>query len=161
MAAFLKTNRRKQGLIPLGVMAGIAAGALLFGIALLSHWFAILWQQRDRLGQDFICTYRGLTLASAMAVSGAAVNPNAGGGGEGITRHAVLSMLMGILNVRLGYWVLIIVCDGVADREYSFGDLANTVEKVRADFGALILFDSPDRGLPRTGFPNRVERIRK
>ncbi len=345
IGAFLKTNRRKKGLIPVNVLAGIAGGALLFGLALLAYgfaakyateqsWFGVTlaagvcfvigWfvnlnylslhrYYRDRLGETFMpdvtavykaslltdgsgpttmgldgngmplmnlwggegeqsreaggdsrwapyhilnanvvlvssknpkfrgrggdnfiltprycgsnatgwartssASYRGLTLASAMAISGAAVNPNAGGGGEGITRQAVLSMLMGVLNVRLGYRLLnprtegatpcggrwsrwctwlsrgtpnflypglgeviarrtlnedscllelsdgghfenlglyelvrrklkfIIVCDGVADNEYSFSDLANAIEKVRADFGALISFDPPD-----------------
>ncbi|MDH5330354.1 MAG: patatin-like phospholipase family protein [Aquincola sp.] len=46
----------------------------------------------------------GFTLATAMAISGAAVNSNAGPGGEGITRQPVLSVLMGMLNLRLGYW---------------------------------------------------------
>ena len=46
----------------------------------------------------------GFTLATAMAISGAALNPNAGPGGEGITRQPVLSVLMGMLNLRLGYW---------------------------------------------------------
>jgi hypothetical protein len=39
---------------------------------------------------------------------------------------------------------LIIVCDGSADPKYGFEDLANAIEKVRADFGALVLFDSAD-----------------
>jgi hypothetical protein len=46
-----------------------------------------------------------MTLATAMAVSGAAVNPSTGVGGEGVTRQPFLSMLMGLLNIRLGYWV--------------------------------------------------------
>lgn len=46
-----------------------------------------------------------MTLATAMAISGAAVNPSAGCGGEGITRSPFLSALMGMLNLRLGYWV--------------------------------------------------------
>jgi Patatin-like phospholipase len=150
---------------------------------------------------------KGLTAATAMAISGAAVNPNAGGGGEGITRQPLLSVLMGILNVRLGYWFdnpghgadgrsgsktmnllarlrpnllspglaetlareslneheahvlltdgghfenlglyelvrrrlsLIVVCDATADKDFTFTDLANAIEKVRSDFGALI-----------------------
>lgn len=145
-----------------------------------------------------------MTLASAMATSGAAMNPSAGCGGEGITRSPLLSVLMGLLNFRLGYWVsnphhwqkrwhggvrnpnfllpglwevlfrnqlnekgtflqlsdgghfenlalyemvrrklrLIIVCDGGADPDFTFGDLANAMEKVRADFGALIMIDN-------------------
>ncbi len=39
---------------------------------------------------------------------------------------------------------LIVVCDGSADPRYGFEDLANAIEKVRADFGALVLFDSAD-----------------
>ena len=142
---------------------------------------------------------QGLTLATAMAISGAALNPNAGCGGEGVTRQPVLSVLMSLLNIRLGYWLrnprragqaglsvgkpnflwpglaevfgrfnlketsgnilltdgghfenlgiyelvrrrlkLIVACDGGADPEYTFSDLANAIEKVRADFGAII-----------------------
>ncbi|WP_455206477.1 hypothetical protein [Kaarinaea lacus] len=46
-----------------------------------------------------------MTLSTAMAVSGAAVNPSTGVGGEGVTRQPFLSMLLGLLNIRLGYWV--------------------------------------------------------
>ncbi|HSR35637.1 MAG TPA: patatin-like phospholipase family protein [Desulfurivibrionaceae bacterium] len=155
-----------------------------------------------------------MTLASAMATSGAAINPSAGCGGEGITRSPFLSILMGLLNFRLGYWVpnpknwqnwrgrlrnpnfllpglwevvfrnqldekgtflqlsdgghfenlglyelvrrklrLIIVCDGGADPKFTFGDLANAMEKVRTDFGALIMIDNDDlQGLiPKKG----------
>lgn len=45
-----------------------------------------------------------MTLPTAMAISGAAVNPGAGVGGQGVTRQPLLSMLMGLLNIRLGYW---------------------------------------------------------
>lgn len=147
----------------------------------------------------------GMTLASAMAISGAALNPSAGCGGEGIMRSPALSVLMGLLNFRLGYWVpnpkysrgwggglrnpnflqpglwevllrnclnenraflqlsdgghfenlglyelmrrklrLIIVCDGGADPKFSFSDLANAMEKVRTDFGALIMIENDD-----------------
>lgn len=145
-----------------------------------------------------------MTLATAMAISGAAVNPSAGCGGEGITRQPILSMLMGLLNLRLGYWAsnpnpqrqaplydtpnfifpglwelalrknlsedsrfiqlsdgghfenlglyelirrrlkLIVICDGGADPEFTFSDLANAIEKVRADFGALISIGCKD-----------------
>ena len=141
-----------------------------------------------------------MTLATAMAISGAAVNPDAGCGDKGVTRQPFLSILMGVLNLRLGYWVLnpdpretkgwfsppvpnyiwpglweiyrsnlnekayflqltdgghfenlalyelirrrlrlIIVCDGAADPDNTFAELANVMEKVRTDFGALIL----------------------
>lgn len=134
------------------------------------------------------------TFPTAMAISGAAVNPNTG---EGATRNPLLSAIMGFLNLRLGVWVenprlvdttkwykpnlwfpglrdillsklmneksrfielsdgghfenlamyelirrksdLIIVCDGAADPDFTFGDFANLVEKVRLDFGAMI-----------------------
>jgi predicted acylesterase/phospholipase RssA len=46
-----------------------------------------------------------VTLATAMAISGAAANPNAGSGGVGITRNPIVSLVMSLLNVRLGMWV--------------------------------------------------------
>ena len=46
-----------------------------------------------------------LTLPTAVAISGAAVNPNTGSGGGGLMRGRALSLLMALLNVRLGYWV--------------------------------------------------------
>lgn len=45
-----------------------------------------------------------MTLPTAMAISGAAVNPGTGVGGQGVTRQPLLSMFMGLLNIRLGYW---------------------------------------------------------
>ena len=171
-------------------------------------------------------SYRWMTLASAMAVSGAAVNPNTGVGGSGVTRQPMLSLLMGLLNIRLAYGVLnpmprpqrlermqhqgqpawrramlvlaerlckdvpnaiwpglaelllrsdldenshmlqltdgghfenlglyelvrrrvplIIASDAGADPGYGFGDLANAIEKVRADFGVLIDISAAD-----------------
>ncbi len=143
-----------------------------------------------------------MTLPTAMAISGAAVNPGAGVGGQGVTRQPLLSMLMGLLNIRLGYWApnpaqpsgspsipnylhpglsevffrsrlnerahyvqltdgghfenlalyelirrrarLIMVCDGGADPDFQFTDLANAMEKARVDFGTLILCDCED-----------------
>lgn len=49
-------------------------------------------------------TRGGITLATAMATSAAALNPNAGVSGEGVTRNTVISLLLSILNLRLGYW---------------------------------------------------------
>lgn len=46
----------------------------------------------------------GITLSTAMAISGAAVNPNTGSAGRGPTRNKMVSALLGILNLRLGYW---------------------------------------------------------
>ena len=174
-----------------------------------------------------------MTLATAMAISGAAANPDTGVGGEGPTRNTVLSLLMSLLNIRLGYWApnpdpeinkwqsgrqtgeklnplqgyrpnffvpiltstalakvvsklfalfrlpvnvennfgkneknrfieltdgghfenlglyelvrrmlpTIIVCDGGADPDSKFEDLANAIEKVRVDFGTVIEMD--------------------
>ncbi|MDI3561301.1 patatin-like phospholipase family protein [Bradyrhizobium sp. Arg816] len=49
--------------------------------------------------------YGPLTLATAMAASGAAVNSNAGYIGTGLTRDRLVSAVMTILNMRLGIWV--------------------------------------------------------
>jgi len=46
-----------------------------------------------------------MTLATAMAISGAAVTPNAGGCDNAITRKRMVSLLLGLLNIRLGYWL--------------------------------------------------------
>jgi predicted acylesterase/phospholipase RssA len=46
-----------------------------------------------------------LTLATAMAISGAAANPNTGVGGKGLTRNRFVSAVMTLLNLRLGFWV--------------------------------------------------------
>lgn len=47
-----------------------------------------------------------LTLATAMAASGAAVNPNAGVSGGGLTVNPLMSFLMTFFGLRLGLWVL-------------------------------------------------------
>ena len=49
---------------------------------------------------------RGMTLATAVAISGAAVNPNTGVAGRGATRSRLVSALMTLLNLRLGYWAV-------------------------------------------------------
>ncbi|AXS42543.1 hypothetical protein D1F64_09840 [Breoghania sp. L-A4] len=53
--------------------------------------------------RDFILG--GMTLATAMAISGAAANPRAGVGGQGVTRNRFVSLAMTFLNLRLGYYV--------------------------------------------------------
>jgi hypothetical protein len=45
-----------------------------------------------------------MTLPTAMAISGAAANPNTGVGGVGLARSKVVSALMTLVNLRLGYW---------------------------------------------------------
>ncbi|HSG82143.1 MAG TPA: hypothetical protein VLC48_07830, partial [Gemmatimonadota bacterium] len=48
---------------------------------------------------------RGMTLSTAMAISGAAVNPHTGVAGRGMMRNKLVSALMSLLNLRLGYWI--------------------------------------------------------
>jgi hypothetical protein len=45
-----------------------------------------------------------MTVPTAMAISGAAANPNTGVGGVGLARSKVVSALMTLVNLRLGYW---------------------------------------------------------
>lgn len=54
---------------------------------------------------DYIDGSGPLTLASAMAASGAAANANAGYIGTGITRQRFVSAVMSTLNIRLGVWI--------------------------------------------------------
>ena len=54
---------------------------------------------------DYISETGPLTVATAMAASGAAVNAGAGYVGTGITRGRMLSTAMSFLNMRLGVWV--------------------------------------------------------
>ena len=46
----------------------------------------------------------GMTLSTAMAISGAAANPNTGAAG-GTRRNRFVALLMALVNVQLGYWV--------------------------------------------------------
>ncbi|MEO0380227.1 MAG: hypothetical protein AAF252_08135 [Pseudomonadota bacterium] len=46
-----------------------------------------------------------LTLATAMAASGAAVNPGVGFAGAGTTTQRLVSLAMSLLSIRLGYWL--------------------------------------------------------
>ncbi len=160
-----------------------------------------------------------MNLPTAMAISGAAVNPGTGVGGEGVTRQPLLSMLMGLLNIRLGYWApnpekqstssspnylspglsemffqknlketsryvqltdgghfenlalyelirrrcrLIIACDAAADPGFNFTDLSNAIEKVRVDFGTLILCNCEDLQplVPRSKSKNSQDDIK-
>ncbi|MBK8847047.1 MAG: hypothetical protein IPO27_11050 [Bacteroidetes bacterium] len=59
------------------------------------------WRETKSFQKD---KTRGMTLASAMATSAAALNPNAGVSGEGVTRNVMVSILLSMLNLRLGYW---------------------------------------------------------
>lgn len=45
-----------------------------------------------------------MNLPTAIAISGAAINPNTGVGGSGITRNRLVSFLLSLLQLRIGYW---------------------------------------------------------
>ena len=57
------------------------------------------WTRTSNLGDGHF------TLATAVAASGAAASPHTGVAGRGITRNALVSLLLSLTNVRLGYWV--------------------------------------------------------
>ena len=46
----------------------------------------------------------GMSLATAMSISGAAVNPNSGLAGRGPTTNRFVSTLLALLNLRMGFW---------------------------------------------------------
>ncbi|MGR8939981.1 MAG: patatin-like phospholipase family protein [Gammaproteobacteria bacterium] len=46
-----------------------------------------------------------MTLATAISISGAALNPNAANSGQGTTRNRLVSFLLAFLNIRLGFWI--------------------------------------------------------
>lgn len=46
-----------------------------------------------------------MKLATAMAISGAALNPRTGADGQGGAKGGAISALLNLLNLRLGYWV--------------------------------------------------------
>jgi hypothetical protein len=143
------------------------------------------------------------TLATAVAASGAAASPHAGVAGRGITRNPLVSLLLSLTNVRLGYWIrnprasrapkrwhkwfppnllapgirqglfgsgttekaffieltdgghfdntgiyelvrrrvkVIVLSQASQDTAYAMEDLANTIQRVRVDFGVHIRF---------------------
>ncbi len=47
-----------------------------------------------------------VTLPTAIAISGAAANPDSGVAGQGLTIDPLISVFMSIFNLRLGYWVV-------------------------------------------------------
>ena len=158
------------------------------------------WRRTDRYALEGSTDHSStMTLASAMAISAAAANPHTGAAGRGVTRSLPIGLVMGLLNIRLGYFEinpddsrrrrgparpnhlwpgmaeafgsgaredrhfvelsdgghfenlgvyellrrevdLILCCDGGADPGYSFGDLANLIERARVDFGVNIDF---------------------
>lgn len=46
----------------------------------------------------------GITLATAMAISGAAINHSAGPNSQGLTKSRPVSFFLGLLNIQLGFW---------------------------------------------------------
>lgn len=50
-------------------------------------------------------TFSELSLPTAMAASGAAVNPDAASSGVGPQRNMLFAILMALLNIRLGIWI--------------------------------------------------------
>lgn len=72
---------------------------------MLSPWYVgsdvTGWESAERHARK----NGSITLASAMAASGAAANSNAGFVGTGVTRNRIVSVIMGLLNLRLGVWV--------------------------------------------------------
>uniref|UniRef100_Q07PN7 PNPLA domain-containing protein n=1 Tax=Rhodopseudomonas palustris (strain BisA53) TaxID=316055 RepID=Q07PN7_RHOP5 len=59
------------------------------------------WEDAKR----HIAKHGPLSLASAMAASGAALNSNSAYVGAGVTRDRLLSIVLMLLNLRLGMWV--------------------------------------------------------
>jgi len=45
-----------------------------------------------------------MNLPTAVAISGAALNPNSGVSGRGISKNRLVSFLLAFLQIRLGYW---------------------------------------------------------
>ncbi|NNL76689.1 MAG: hypothetical protein HKO68_10180 [Desulfobacterales bacterium] len=56
------------------------------------------WRPTDQYSDN------AFTLATAVATSAAAINPHAGPAGTGLSRNSAVSLLMAMLNLRLGYW---------------------------------------------------------
>jgi len=156
------------------------------------------WRSSKQFANDSI------TLPTAVAISGAAANSDSGVAGSGLTIKPLISAIMTIFNLRLGYWVvnpnpevqanqkvmpsflspgfwgvtgrskinetskyiqlsdgghfenlamyelirrhckLIICSDAEQDGEFTFGSLANIIEKARVDFGVEIKISAAD-----------------
>jgi hypothetical protein len=71
-----------------------------------SYIFSPLYSGSEATGwhrTEAVCG--AMSLATAMAISGAAVNPNTACGGRGPTRNRLASFVLALFNIRLGYWV--------------------------------------------------------
>jgi len=58
------------------------------------------WRNSKKFAGDSI------TLPTAVAISGAAANSDSGVAGKGLTMNTLVSALMSIFNLRLGYWTV-------------------------------------------------------
>ncbi|MEM9433976.1 MAG: patatin-like phospholipase family protein [Pseudomonadota bacterium] len=58
-----------------------------------------MWKSTEHVAKN------KLTLATAMAASGAAVNPQGGFAGQGPTTSVPVAVAMALLSLRLGYWL--------------------------------------------------------
>lgn len=144
------------------------------------------WQQTNKYMKNFFC--RGITLPTAMAISGAAANPNAGVAGDGVTRNQIVSTLMSLLNLRLGYWarnpqkgngcmppnylqpgLIAGVFGGRLNEEYSFLELSDgghfenlaLYELIRRQVSFIVISDAgADPDYSFADLANAVERVR-
>jgi hypothetical protein len=95
---------------------------------MILYWYsgsdATGWVPTDRLGGG------SLTLATAVAISGAAINPDGG--------HFDNTALYEMIRRRIK---TIVVCEAGQDQKYEMADIANAIERVRADFGVHIQFN--------------------
>lgn len=62
------------------------------------------WIATERHSVRLLQSGSNFQLATAMAISGAAANPNTAGGEDAVTRRWSISFLMTLLNIRLGSW---------------------------------------------------------
>ncbi len=104
-----KPNKRPYHLINTNVVLVDSTNAKYRGRAGDSFTISRLFCGSEATGWRKSSTYmkrsgRGMTLPTGMAISGAAVNPNTGVAGRGATRSRSVSILMSLLNLRLGYW---------------------------------------------------------
>jgi hypothetical protein len=69
--------------------------------------FSPLYSGSNATGWKKTEAYLGgdMTLSTAMAISGAAADPHTGVGGVGPTRNRFVSLIMALLDIRLGYWL--------------------------------------------------------
>ena len=80
-----------------------------------------------------------MTLPTAMAISGAAANPDAGSGGVGVTRNPIVSIVMSLLNIRLGYWIANPLKDGRFSRPNHFmPGLSDLVDQDRDETSRIL-----------------------